>query len=72
MNIDIGHMSKRINSTKRTFIIDFNNIFYKDTILFKDIKEIKMILSVLKEYKLSLNNYIFVIEYFLMYERINH
>ena len=42
-------------------IIDFNNIFYNDTILLKDIKEIKAILSILKEYKLSLNNYIFLL-----------
>ena len=54
-------------------IIDFNNIFYKDTILFKDIKEIKMILSVLKEYKLSLNNYIFLLcnyEFLSLYDLI--
>lgn len=52
-------------------IIDFNNIFYKDTILLKDIKEIKGILSVLKEYKLSLNNYIFLLcnyEYLSLYD----
>lgn len=52
-------------------IIDFNNVFYKDTILLKDIKEIKGILSVLKEYKLSLNNYIFLLcnyEYLSLYD----
>jgi hypothetical protein len=42
-------------------IIDFNNVFYKDTILLKDIKEIKQIISVLKEYKLSINNYMFLL-----------
>lgn len=52
-------------------IIDFNNVFYKDTILLKDIKEIKQIISVLKEYKLSLNNYIFLLcnyEYIAYYD----
>ena len=52
-------------------IIDFNNVFYKDTILLKDIKEIKGILSVLKEYSLSLNNYIFLLcnyEYLSLYD----
>lgn len=52
-------------------IIDFNNIFYNDTILLKDIKEIKAILSILKEYKLSLNNYIFLLcnyEYIDIYD----
>ena len=52
-------------------IIDFNNVFYKDTILLKDIKEIKGILSVLKEYKLSLNNYIFLLcnyDYLSLYD----
>ena len=52
-------------------IIDFNNVFYKDTILLKDIKKIKGILSVLKEYKLSLNNYIFLLcnyEYLSLYD----
>lgn len=52
-------------------IIDFNNVFYKDSILLKDIKDIKQILSVLKEYKLSLNNYIFLLcnyEYLSLYD----
>lgn len=52
-------------------IIDFHNIFYKDKILLKDIKEIKEILSVLKEYKLTKNNYIFLLcnyEYLPIYD----
>lgn len=52
-------------------IIDFNNVFYKDSILLKDIKDIKQILSVLKEYKLSLNNYMFLLcnyEYLSLYD----
>ncbi|MGN1370781.1 MAG: hypothetical protein ACI4XM_00665 [Candidatus Coprovivens sp.] len=49
-------------------IIDFQNIFYDDRILLKDIKEIKNILSVLKEYKLTKNNYIFLLCH---YEYIN-
>ncbi len=54
-------------------IVDFNNVFYKDTILLKDIKEIKQIISVLKEYKLSLNNYIFLLcnyEYLNLYDLV--
>ncbi len=54
-------------------IIDFNNVFYKDTILLKDIKEIKLILSVLKEYNLSINNYMFLLcnyEYLSLYDLI--
>ena len=54
-------------------IVDFNNIFYNDRILLKDIKEIKQILSVLKEYSLSLNNYIFLLcnyEYLNLYDLI--
>lgn len=42
-------------------IVDFQNIFYDDRILLKDIKEIRTILSVLKEYKLTKNNYIFLL-----------
>lgn len=52
-------------------IIDFNNVFYKDTILLSDIKEIKQILSVLKEYNLSVNNYMFLLcnyEYLRIYD----
>ena len=54
-------------------IIDFNNVFYKDTILLKDIREIKEILSVLKEYNLSPNNFIFLLcnyEYLSLYDLI--
>lgn len=54
-------------------IVDFNNIFYKDTILLQDIRDIKNILSVLKEYKLSINNYIFLLcnyEYLSLYDLI--
>lgn len=54
-------------------IIDFNNIFYSDEILFKDIRKIKKMLSILKEYKLSLNNYIFLLcnfEYLSLYDLI--
>lgn len=54
-------------------IVDFNNLFYKDTILLKDIREIKEILSVLKEYNLSPNNFIFLLcnyEYLSLYDLI--
>jgi hypothetical protein len=54
-------------------IIDFNNVFYKDTILLKDIKEIKQMISVLKEYKLSTNNYMFLLcnyEYLSLYDLV--
>ena len=52
-------------------IIDFNNRFYSDKILLKDLREIKEMLSVLKEYKLSTNNYIFLLcnyEYLYLYD----
>lgn len=52
-------------------IVDFQNIFYDDKTLFKDIREIKIILSGLKEYKLSKNNYIFLLchyEYLSIYD----
>lgn len=54
-------------------IIDFQSIFYDDRILLKDIKEIRNIISILKEYKLTKNNYIFLlchIEYLNIYDLI--
>lgn len=59
----IGNNYQRIidNYEILKHIVDFNNIFYKDTILLKNLKELKQIISVLKEYKLSLNNYIFLL-----------
>lgn len=42
-------------------IVDFQNIFYDDKILLTDIKEIKRYLSILKEYKLTKNNFIFLL-----------
>lgn len=42
-------------------IVDFKSIFYSDSILLKDIKEIKNILSVLKEYTLTKSNFIFLL-----------
>ena len=54
-------------------ITDFENMFYKDTILFKDTKELKNIILILKEYKLTKNNYIFLLcnfEYINIYDLI--
>lgn len=54
-------------------IIDFKNIFYNDQILLKDLTSIKEILSVLKEYKLTKNNYIFLLcnyEYLSIYDLV--
>lgn len=42
-------------------IIDFKSVFYNDSILLKDITEIKSILSILKEYTLTKSNYIFLL-----------
>ncbi len=39
----------------------FGSMFYKDDILFKSTKEIKNMLDVLSEYKLSKNNFIFLL-----------
>lgn len=54
-------------------IIDFSNIFYNSKILFEDIRNIKNIISVLKEYKLTKNNYIYLLcnyEYLYIYDLI--
>lgn len=54
-------------------ITDFENIFYKDTILFKDTRELKNIILILKEYQLTKNNYIFLLcnfEYINIYDLI--
>lgn len=42
-------------------LIDFKNIFYNDSILLEDLNNIKNILSILKEYKLNKNNFIFLL-----------
>lgn len=42
-------------------IIDFNNIFYNDHILFLNPHTLRNIISVLKEYNLTKNNYIFLL-----------
>ncbi len=54
-------------------IIDFNNLFYSDTILLKSPSTIKNILTVLSQYHLSRNNYIFLLchyEYIDIYDLI--
>lgn len=54
-------------------IIDFKSIFYNDKILLQDINYIKEVLSVLKEYKLTKNNYIFLLcnyEYLNIYDLV--
>ena len=42
-------------------IIDFNNPYYKDTILLSDPHNLKDKISILKEYKISINNLIFLL-----------
>lgn len=42
-------------------IIDFYNMFYKDAILFTNSHKLRNILSVLKEYTLTKNNYMFLL-----------
>lgn len=54
-------------------IIDFKSVFYNDSILLKDIIDIKCILSILKEYTLTKSNYIFLLcnfEYLSIYDLI--
>ncbi len=42
-------------------IVDFNNIFYNDNIMFVNPHELKSRLSILAEYKLTKNNFIFLL-----------
>ncbi len=52
-------------------IIDFSNIFYKDTVLLIDSHKLQRILSVLKEYSLTKNNFMFLLcnfEYIDIYD----
>lgn len=51
----------KTNYTILKDIIDFNNVFYKDSLLFLDSHKLRNILSVLKEYNLSKNNYMFLL-----------
>ncbi len=54
-------------------ILDFNNIFYKDTLLLRSLKDIKIIIDVLSKYELSKNNYIFLLcnyEYLNIYDLV--
>lgn len=54
-------------------IIEFTNIFYDDSILLKKPQEIKNILSVLAQYALTRNNYIFLLchyEYITIYDLV--
>lgn len=42
-------------------IVDFNNIFYNDNIMFVNPRELRSRLSILAEYKLTKNNFIFLL-----------
>ncbi len=59
----LGEYFERIktNYTILKDIIDFNNVFYKDSLLFLDSHKLRNILSILKEYNLSKNNYMFLL-----------
>lgn len=69
--LDNNYSKVKANHEILKNIVDWNNIFYNDSILLKDPKTLKDILSVLKEYKLSKNNYIFLLcnyEYIKIYD----
>ncbi len=59
--IDSNYRRVIVNYDILKDIVDTNSVFYSDKILLSDPKEISRILAILKEYKLSINNYLFLL-----------
>lgn len=67
---------KRLNNVKDNYdtlkpIIDFDNIHYRDDLLFLDLRSLQNRLSVIKEYNMTVNNYMYLLchyEYLEIYD----